>query len=71
MHIMQPSVEQIHTHTNSMVKEQASVRETLRAMNERNRRMEAALIHISSVLRAQFGSSPSAELELRTFGGNY
>ena len=61
---LQPSVEQIHAHTNSLMKEQAAMRETMKAMNDRNRRMEAALVDILSVLRAQFGTSPSAELEL-------
>ena len=67
----QPSVDHIYTHTNSLVKEQASVREALRAMNERNRRMEADLTYIRSVLKRQFGTSPSAELELRAFPGDY
>ena len=35
-------------------------------MEERNRRMEAALLHISKNLGTQFGSSSSAELELQS-----
>ena len=61
---MQPSVEQIYIHTNSLCKEQASMREMLRAVNERNRRLEAELVRISAILRTQFGSSPNDELEL-------
>ena len=63
-HIAQPSIEQVHIHTNSLVKEVASLKETVKALNERNRRMEAALVRISSVLEAQSGSSPSARQKL-------
>ena len=40
------------------------MREMLRAMNERNRRLEAELVRISAILRTQFGSSPNDELDL-------
>ena len=60
-HIVQPSIEQVHTHTNSLVKEVASLKEAVRVLSERNQRMEAALARISSVLETQFSSSVGAE----------
>ena len=62
-HMAQPCIEQVHTYTFSLVKEVASLKETVEVLNERNRRMEATLARVSSVLETQFSSSPSAKQE--------
>ena len=64
----QPSIEQVNIHTNSLVKDVTAMRITIKALNERNRRMETALeerdrrmeatlLHISKTLGKQFDSS--------------
>lgn len=62
---MQPSIEQIHIYTHSLVKEMAGLKETIRILNDRNRRMEATVTHISTFVGKQFGISPNPDLEFR------
>ena len=67
-HYIQPSIEQVHVHTQSLVKEMATMKETIRLLNDRNRRMEDALVYITTTLKSlnQFTTSPNAEFEDRT-----
>ena len=62
---MQPSIEQIHLNTNSLVKEMACLKETIRIMNERNRRMESTVTHIAKFVGNELGISPNPDLEFR------
>ena len=61
---MQASIEQVHIYTQSLVKEMASMRETIKTLNDRNRRIEATLTHITTTLARQFGTPPTPDLEI-------
>ena len=63
---LQPSIEQVHVHTQSLVKEMATMKDTIKLLNDRNRRMEDALVYITSTLKSQFASSPTPVFEERT-----
>ena len=63
---LQPTIEQVHVHTQSLVKEMATMKDTIKLLNDRNRRMEDALVYITTTLKSQFASSPNTEFEERT-----
>ena len=41
------------------------MKETIKLLNDRNRRMEDALGYITTTLKSHFASSPNPELEMR------